>query len=104
MAEQGAPAIVLCHISHVYENGASLYFTVAAKELDDPLTQWATTKTAASEAIVATGATITHHHGIGRDHKPWLAHEIGEVGVEILRAVKERIDPEGVLNPGVLIP
>ena len=104
LAEQGTPAIVLCHISHVYENGASLYFTVAAKELDDPLAQWAAAKAAASEAIVAAGATITHHHGIGRDHKPWLAQEIGEVGVEILRAVKDRIDPEGVLNPGVLVP
>jgi len=104
LGEQGAPAIVLCHISHVYETGASLYFTVAAKELADPLAQWAAAKTAASEAIVAAGATITHHHGVGRDHKPWLAAEIGEVGVEILRAVKHRIDPEGVLNPGVLVP
>jgi alkyldihydroxyacetonephosphate synthase len=104
LAEQGTPAIVLCHISHVYENGASLYFTVAAKERDDPLAQWAAAKAAASDAIVAAGATITHHHGIGRDHKPWLAQEIGEVGVEVLRAVKHRIDPEGVLNPGVLVP
>src|SRR5262245_4575647 len=104
LAEQGAPAIVLGHISHVYENGASLYFTVAAKELDDPVAEWAAAKTAASDAIVAAGATITHHHGIGRDHRPWLASEIGEVGVEILRAVKDRIDPEGVLNPGVLVP
>jgi alkyldihydroxyacetonephosphate synthase len=104
LAQQGTPAIVLCHISHVYENGASLYFTVAAKELDDPLAQWAAAKTAASDAIVAAGATITHHHGIGRDHKPWLGQEIGEVGIEILRAVKTRVDPEGVLNPGVLVP
>jgi len=104
LAEQGTPAIVLCHLSHVYENGASLYFTVAAKELDDPLAQWAAAKAAASDAIVAAGATITHHHGIGRDHRRWLAQEIGDVGVEILRAVKRRVDPEGVLNPGVLVP
>jgi alkyldihydroxyacetonephosphate synthase len=104
LTEQATPAIVLCHISHVYENGASLYFTVAAKQLDDPLAQWAAAKAAASDAIVATGATITHHHGIGRDHRLWLAQEIGDVGVEILRAVKHRIDPEGVLNPGVLVP
>jgi alkyldihydroxyacetonephosphate synthase len=104
LAEQGTPAIVLCHISHVYENGASLYFTVAVRECDDPLNQWSAAKEAASDAILATGATITHHHGVGRDHKPWLAREIGDVGVEMLRAVKDRIDPEGVLNPGVLVP
>jgi alkyldihydroxyacetonephosphate synthase len=104
LAEQGTPPLVLCHISHVYPTGASLYFTVAAKELDDPLAQWATAKTAVSDAIIAAGATITHHHGIGQDHKPWLAQEIGPVGVDILRAVKQRVDPAGVLNPGVLIP
>jgi alkyldihydroxyacetonephosphate synthase len=101
---QGTPAIVLCHISHVYETGASLYFTVAAKQTEDPITQWGKAKAAASDAMTATGATITHHHAVGRDHKPWLGHEIGPVGVEMLRAVKRSIDPAGVLNPGVLIP
>jgi alkyldihydroxyacetonephosphate synthase len=104
LADQGTPAVVLCHVSHVYETGASLYFTVAARRLDDPLRQWATAKAAASDAIVAAGATITHHHAVGRDHKPWLAQEIGEIGVEVLRAVKEWLDPQGVLNPGVLVP
>jgi alkyldihydroxyacetonephosphate synthase len=97
-------ALVLCHVSHVYETGASLYFTVAAREADDPVSQWRAAKAAASDAIVAAGGTITHHHAVGRDHQPWLAAEIGEVGVEVLRAVKERLDPTGVLNPGVLIP
>jgi alkyldihydroxyacetonephosphate synthase len=96
--------LVLCHVSHVYETGASLYFTVAAKQQGDGLEQWARAKAAASDAIVAAGATITHHHGVGRDHRPWLAREIGPVGVEMLRAVKERLDPHGVLNPGVLVP
>jgi alkyldihydroxyacetonephosphate synthase len=96
--------LVLCHVSHVYETGASLYFTVAARERDDVLAQWAAAKRAASDAIRAAGATITHHHAVGRDHLPWLADEIGPVGVEMLRAVKERLDPHGVLNPGVLIP
>jgi alkyldihydroxyacetonephosphate synthase len=103
-ALDGDSPLVLCHISHVYETGASLYFTVAARERDDVLEQWAVAKRAASDAIVAVGATITHHHAIGRDHLPWLADEIGPVGVEMLRAVKERLDPNGVLNPGVLIP
>ena len=100
----GESTLVLCHISHVYETGASLYFTVATRESADPLTQWRAAKAAASDAMVHNGASITHHHAVGQDHKPWLAEEIGPVGVEILRAIKERIDPSGVLNPGVLIP
>ena len=100
----GDSPLVLCHVSHVYPTGASLYFTVAARQADDGLEQWSRAKRAASEAIVASGATITHHHAVGRDHRPWLAAEIGPVGVEMLRAVKERLDPNGVLNPGALIP
>ena len=95
---------MLCHISHVYETGASLYFTIATRQDDDPVAQWRAAKAAASDAIIRSGASITHHHAVGRDHKPWLAEEIGPVGVEMLRAVKERIDPTGVLNPGVLVP
>jgi alkyldihydroxyacetonephosphate synthase len=104
LASQGSPPIVVCHISHVYETGASLYFTVACHENDDALEQWRLAKAAASEAIRAAGATITHHHAVGRDHRPWLAQEIGPVGVEMLRAVKSSLDPAGILNPGVLIP
>jgi alkyldihydroxyacetonephosphate synthase len=100
----GDPSIVLCHISHVYETGCSLYFTVATKEADDPLPQWATAKAAASEAMIAAGATITHHHAVGTDHKPWFAREIGPLGVSVLRAVKADLDPTGILNPGVMIP
>jgi len=104
LGADGRPVLVLCHISHVYETGASLYFTVATKQDTDPVAQWFTAKAAASDAMVGNGASITHHHAVGQDHKPWLAKEIGPVGVEMLRAVKERIDPTGVLNPGVLIP
>jgi alkyldihydroxyacetonephosphate synthase len=104
LSESLGQAIILCHISHVYENGCSLYFTVAAKQEGDGLDQWMAAKTAASDAIISTGSTITHHHAIGTDHKPWLVKEIGPVGVDVLRAVKERLDPAGVLNPGILIP
>ncbi|MCW2796453.1 FAD-binding oxidoreductase [Nocardioides sp.] len=100
----GEGTLVLCHISHVYETGCSLYFTVATKEGPEPVEQWLKAKAAASDAMMAAGATITHHHAVGTDHKPWLAMEIGEVGVSILRAVKADLDPSGVLNPGVLIP
>ncbi|QIG46170.1 FAD-binding oxidoreductase [Nocardioides anomalus] len=100
----GEGTLVLCHVSHVYETGCSLYFTVAAKGDADPLAQWLAAKRAASDAIVAAGATITHHHAVGTDHKPWLTAEIGELGASVLRAVKADLDPTGVLNPGVLIP
>jgi len=103
-ASLGDPALVLCHVSHLYETGASLYFTVAAPEGDEPLPRWAAAKRAAMEAIVATGATITHHHGVGIDHQPWLRSEIGPVGISVLRAVKSAVDPHGILNPGVLVP
>ena len=100
----GEPAMVLCHVSHVYATGASLYFTVAAAEGEDPLARWAQAKQAAMAAIVTSGATITHHHAVGRDHLPWLADEVGPLGVEVLRAVKRAVDPTGVMNPGVLVP
>jgi alkyldihydroxyacetonephosphate synthase len=104
-ALQGAlgRAMVGCHVSHLYTNGASLYFTVlAARDRDDPRGQWLAAKAAASDAIVAAGATITHHHAVGRDHAPWLAREAGPLGLELLRTLKERCDPAGVMNPGVL--
>jgi len=100
----GGSPLVLCHVSHVYPTGASLYFTVAARQGEDPLAQWEAAKRAATHALVAAGATITHHHAVGRDHQPWLADEIGELGVDVLRAVKDRLDPQGVCNPGVLVP
>jgi alkyldihydroxyacetonephosphate synthase len=56
------------------------------------------------DAIVASGATITHHHAVGTDHQPWLEAEIGPVGIALLRAAKAAVDPAGILNPGVLVP
>ncbi|ORM34609.1 FAD-binding oxidoreductase [Williamsia sp. 1135] len=100
----GSPALVLCHISHTYPTGASLYFTVVYRCERDPIVQWQAAKAAASEAIVAGGGTITHHHAVGADHRPWVGAEIGDVGVRILRAVKDALDPTGILNPGKLIP
>jgi alkyldihydroxyacetonephosphate synthase len=95
--------VILCHVSHVYAAGASLYFTVAAAQSDNPIEQWRRAKAAAGAAIAATGATITHHHGVGRDHVPWYEREIGELGVSAMRAVKRTLDPAGILNPGVLL-
>jgi alkyldihydroxyacetonephosphate synthase len=104
LAESGTPALVLCHISHVYPTGASLYFTVVAGQRGNPIEQWRKAKAAASDAMMRTGATITHHHAVGADHRPWMRAEVGDLGVAVLRAVKATLDPAGILNPGKLIP
>ncbi|MFJ7072065.1 FAD-binding oxidoreductase [Streptomyces sp. NPDC098781] len=104
LTEAGTPPLVMCHISHVYENGASLYFTVVSAQGDDPLPHWEKAKRAANEAILAAGGTISHHHGVGTDHRDWYVREAGPLGIEALRAVKRRLDPAGLLNPGVLLP
>ncbi len=106
--EENAPTpglrnVVMAHVSHSYRDGASLYFTfVFARALDREVEQWLAVKRAASEAIIANGGTISHHHGIGMDHLPWLAREKGPFNMDLLRAVKHVADPEGVLNPGKL--
>ncbi|MEV0294014.1 FAD-binding oxidoreductase [Nocardia sp. NPDC050710] len=100
---QGTPPLVMCHISHTYPTGASLYFTIVAKQLDDPIAQWHIAKSAVGDAIVTGGGTITHHHAVGTDHRPWLPAEVGDLGVRVLRAVKKELDPAGILNPGKLI-
>jgi alkyldihydroxyacetonephosphate synthase len=97
-------SLVLCHVSHVYDTGASLYFTVVGAQRGDAIAQWRAIKAAVNDVLVAQGGTITHHHAVGTDHRDWLAAEIGPVGVEILRAVKATLDPAGILNPGKLIP
>ena len=104
LAESGTPTLVLCHISHVYPTGASLYFTVVAGQRGNPIEQWRKAKAAASDAMMRTGGTITHHHAVGADHRPWMRDEVGDLGVAVLRAVKATLDPAGILNPGKLIP
>jgi alkyldihydroxyacetonephosphate synthase len=104
LTEVGAPPLVLAHVSHVYASGASLYFTVACAQGEDPLARWAHAKAAACEAILAVGGAITHHHGIGTDHRPYFERQTGELGIAALRAVKRALDPEGIMNPGVLLP
>ena len=101
---QRTPGIVFCHLSHAYRDGGSLYFTFIARRRSGPeIEQWRGVKTAACEAIVGAGGTITHHHAVGRDHAPYMQAEVGELGLEVLRAAKERLDPAGILNPGKLV-
>ncbi|MEU3548119.1 FAD-binding oxidoreductase [Streptomyces longwoodensis] len=104
LTRAGTPPLVMCHISHVYENGASLYFTVVSAQGEDPVAHWTPAKHAANEAVLAAGGTISHHHGVGTDHRDWYVREAGPLGVSALRAVKRRLDPEWLLNPGVLLP
>lgn len=104
LTEAGTPPLVMCHISHVYENGASLYFTVVSAQGEDAVAHWEKAKHAANEAILGAGGTISHHHGVGTDHRDWYVREAGPLGIEALRAVKRRLDPAGLLNPGVLLP
>ena len=104
LSAQGTPPVVLCHVSHVYPSGASLYFTVTCAQAEDPVAQWRAAKVAASDAILAAGGSITHHHGVGTDHRDWYVREVGELGIATLRAVKATLDPAGIMNPGVLIP
>jgi alkyldihydroxyacetonephosphate synthase len=100
----GTPALVMCHVSHLYESGASLYFTfLALQRAYDAIGQWQAVKDAASRAITAGGGTITHHHGIGRDHARWLGPEVGRTGKAALQAVKSELDPANIMNPGKLL-
>lgn len=107
MAAQGTPALVLCHISHLYPSGCSLYFTWIARQVagntGERIAQWRAAKTAACDTILDSGGTLTHHHAVGRDHAPWLPREIGDSGIAALRAVKAELDPAGIMNPGKLL-
>jgi alkyldihydroxyacetonephosphate synthase len=105
LSSGGATPIVMCHVSHTYRDGASLYFTfIAPARQGEEIEQWRSAKQAACDAIVAAGGTITHHHAVGTDHAPYMAAEVGPLGIAALRALKERLDPTGVMNPGKLLP
>jgi alkyldihydroxyacetonephosphate synthase len=105
LSSRGTPPVVMCHVSHLYRSGASLYFTfIARREEGAELPQWRAAKAAASDAIVSHHGTITHHHAVGRDHAPWMRAEVGDLGLQLLRAAKERLDPHGIMNPGKLLP
>ena len=105
LTRDGRRPLVMSHVSHGYPTGGSLYVTVVADRDDAlPIQQWLAAKRAATDALLAAGGTLTHHHAVGADHRPWLEQEVGPLGVEVLRAVKERLDPKGICNPGVLLP
>ncbi len=97
--------VVTAHLSHLYRHGSSLYFIILAQPvLGSEVEQWQQIKTAASEAILAQGGTISHHHGIGLMHKLWFGKQVDSITLRTLRQLKKELDPEGILNPGKLIP
>jgi alkyldihydroxyacetonephosphate synthase len=95
---------VTCRFTHVYPDGPAPYFTILAPaRRGAELEQWAEIKRAASDAVIAGGGTITHHHAIGRDHRAWYDQQRPEPFAEALSGAKEAVDPVGAMNPGVLI-
>jgi alkyldihydroxyacetonephosphate synthase len=103
----GAPALaakVTCRLTHVYPDGPAPYFTVLAPAVrGGEVEQWAHIKRAVSDALIAEGATITHHHAVGRDHRAWYDRQRPDPFAAALGAAKAALDPAGVMNPGVLI-
>ena len=100
---KGSPR-VSCRLTHVYPDGAAPYFTVLAPaKRGSEVEQWDQVKAAASEAIETGGGTITHHHAVGRDHRPWYDRQRPDQFARALAAAKNAVDPDDLLNPGVLI-
>jgi alkyldihydroxyacetonephosphate synthase len=100
---RGSPRIS-CRFTHVYPDGPAPYFTILARaRRGDEVAQWDEIKAAVSEAVIDAGGTITHHHAVGRDHRPWYDRQRPDPFADALRAAKRELDPGSVLNPGVLI-
>jgi alkyldihydroxyacetonephosphate synthase len=105
MKEACGGGIVTCRFTHVYPDGPAPYYTfVAPGRAGAELEQWAKIKAAASEALLANGGTITHHHAVGRLHRPWWEQERSPLFEVALSAAKDKLDPSGILNPGCLLP
>jgi alkyldihydroxyacetonephosphate synthase len=101
----GRPGVVSCRFTHVYPDGPAPYFTFHAMGRGDGLMeQWRQVKGKASDAVIDGGGTITHHHAVGRDHMPWYERQRPGLFGAALAAAKSRLDPAGLLNPGVLFP
>jgi alkyldihydroxyacetonephosphate synthase len=106
LQEGGERVHAFAHLSHVYSHGASCYVTYlfrVALAPEETLRRWQVLKEAASRLIVAAGGTISHQHGVGTDHLPYLPAEKGELGMAVLRAARKTFDPQGLMNPGKLL-
>ncbi|NMN93647.1 FAD-binding oxidoreductase [Antrihabitans stalactiti] len=104
MRTVGVTGVVTCRFTHVYPDGPAPYFGIyAAGRWGATLSQWDDIKVAVSEALANAGGTITHHHAVGRDHRPWYDRQRPDPFAAALRAAKSALDPAGILNPGVLL-
>jgi alkyldihydroxyacetonephosphate synthase len=101
----GVQPWVGCHVSHNYYTGASLYFTFACQQKkDEELNQYLQVKKAAEDTFMQYGGTLSHHHAIGYEHLPWISEDISAVGVSAVKALKQGVDPNSIMNPGKIIP
>jgi alkyldihydroxyacetonephosphate synthase len=103
----GVPGSLSCRVTHVYPDGPAPYFTFVAPGRGggaDVIEQWLTIKRAVSDAISRANGTITHHHAVGRLHRPWYEGEASPLFLRAFEAVKSALDPPGIMNPGVLLP
>jgi alkyldihydroxyacetonephosphate synthase len=106
LAQSGERVHTYTHLSHLYAQGASVYTTFAFRLAGDfatDLARWRSLKHAVSQAIVAVGGTISHQHGVGSDHAPYLAAEKGPLGISAMRSLFQHFDPSGMMNPGKLV-
>jgi alkyldihydroxyacetonephosphate synthase len=101
----GERSVVMAHLSHSYSNRGSIYYTfLAPQEPGAEVEQWDRVKAAATDAVVRNGGALSHHHGIGVEHRRWMEDYLGEQGARWLAAVKGALDPGDILNPGKLVP
>jgi alkyldihydroxyacetonephosphate synthase len=101
-----SPVLPMMHLSHFYLDGASLYFTFLFRvgaSIEETMFRWHALKDAGSQAVMAIGGTISHQHGVGLDHRPYLAQEKSTLGMEVLKDVQGFLDPMGMMNPGKLM-
>ena len=95
---------VFCRFTHIYPDGPAPYFTIVAPgRRGEEIEQWSTIKQAVSDVLIEQGATITHHHAVGRDHRPFYERQRPDPFAAALRGAKAAVDPAGVMNPGVLL-
>ena len=104
--ERNEPVLVFSHLSHFYSDGASIYTTVIFPRSSDPeitLLRWKAFKEPVSQLIISHHGTISHQHGVGRDHAPYLKAEKGPIGYEIISTIRKSLDPKEIMNPGVML-
>ncbi|WP_368496441.1 FAD-binding oxidoreductase [Herbiconiux sp. A18JL235] len=99
----GVHGWIMCHLSHSYHSGACLYFTFAFVHGDDPIAQYEVVKKSIQQAFQDAGGTLSHHHGVGVEHSPWMEQDISAGGVALMQGLFDSADPQGLFNPGKVL-